>query len=78
MFPYPHLAFDTALVKLVVNTSEIIPPELAANKAVNVVYDNIDFGEDIKKQTYVPNSIITQQIRSENQDTPSRSIRNSA
>lgn len=61
------MAFDTALAQLVVNTSDIIPREFAANKAVNLVNDNIDFGEDIKKQTHVTNGIITQQIGSENQ-----------
>ncbi len=61
------MAFDTALAQLVVNTSDIIPREFASNEPVNLVYDNIDFGEDIKKQTHVTNGIITQQIRSENQ-----------
>ena len=44
------MAFDTALAQLVLNTSDIIPREFAANEAINLVYDNIDFGEDIKKQ----------------------------
>jgi hypothetical protein len=63
------MAFDTALAQLVINTSDIIPREFAANEAVNLVYDNIHFGEDIKKQMHVTNGIITQQIRSENQRT---------
>jgi hypothetical protein len=72
------MAFDTALAQLVVNTSDIIPREFVANEAVNLVYDNIDFGEDIKKQTHVTNGIITQQITSEGQDRASRLTRNSA
>lgn len=69
------MAFDTALAQLVVNTSDIIPREFAANEAVNLVYDNIDFGEDIKKQTHVTNGIITQQIRSENQRRSGQTIK---
>ena len=61
------MAFDTALAQLVVDTSDIIPREFPPNKPVNLVYDNIDFGEDIKKQTHVTNGIITQQVESENQ-----------
>jgi hypothetical protein len=63
------MAFDTALALLFVNTSDIIPREFVANEAVNLVYDNIDFGEDIREQTHVTNGIITQLIRSENQRT---------
>jgi hypothetical protein len=69
------MAFDTALAQLVVNTSDIIPREFVANEAVNLVYDNIDFGEDIKKQTHVTNGIITQQITSENQRRSGQSIK---
>ena len=69
------MAFDTALAQLVLNTSDIIPREFAANEAINLVYDNIDFGEDIKKQTHVTNGIITQQIRSENQRRSGQTIK---
>ena len=69
------MAFDTALAQLVVNTSDIIPREFVANEAVNLVYDNIDFGEDIKKQMHVTNGIITQQIRSDNQRRSGQSIK---
>ena len=61
------MSYDTAIAQLVVNTSDIIPREFVANEAINLVYDNIDFGEDIKKQTHVTNGIITQKITSENQ-----------
>ena len=54
--------FDNALTQLVVNTNKLI----IANKAVNLVYDSIDFGEDVKKQTHITNGIITQQIGSKN------------
>ena len=61
------MSYDTVIAQLVVNTSDIIPREFVANEAINLVYDNIDFGEDIKKQTHVTNGIITQKIKSENQ-----------
>ena len=69
------MAFDTALAQLVVNTSDIIPREFVANEAVNLVYDNIDFGEDIRKQTHVTNGIITQQITSANQRRSRQTIK---
>lgn len=53
------MSYDTAIAQLVVNTSDIIPREFVANEAINLVYDNIDFGEDVKKQTHVTNGIIT-------------------
>ena len=34
--------------------------EFVATEYVNLVYDNIDFGEEIDKQTHVTNGIITQ------------------
>ncbi|CAB3997648.1 Hypothetical predicted protein [Paramuricea clavata] len=49
--------------------------EFVAKEYVNLVYDNIDFGEEIAKQTHVTNGIITQivcdqkQISSSNQTT---------
>ena len=61
------MSYDTAIAQLVVNTSNIIPREFLANEAINLVYDNIDFGEDILLlQTHVTNGIITQKITSEN------------
>ena len=69
------MAFATALAQLVVDTSDIIPREFTPNKPVNLVYDNIDFGEDIKKQTHVTNGIITQQVESENQRMSGQTIK---
>lgn len=66
------MAFDTALAQLVVDTTNIIPRDFSANETVNLVFDNIDFGEDIKKQTHVTNGIITQKIKPESQDRPSQ------
>ena len=39
------------------------------------MYDNIDFGEDIKRQTHATNGIITQQITSANQKRSGQSIK---
>ncbi len=56
------MAYDSALAQTTINTSNIIPREFVANEYVNLVYDNIDFGEGIAKQTHVTNGIITQKI----------------
>jgi hypothetical protein len=63
------MAYDTAIAQLTIQTSNILPREFVANEATNLVYDNIDFGEDIKKQTHVTNGIITQKITSDGQST---------
>ena len=68
------MAFDTALAQLVVDTTNIIPPEFSANETISQVFDNIDFGEDIKKQTHVTNGIITQKIKSESQRKSGQTI----
>lgn len=62
------MAYDTALAQLSLNTSTVIPKGFVAERHVNVVYDNIDFGEEAKKQTHVTNGIIIQQITSQNND----------
>ncbi|XP_028408500.1 uncharacterized protein LOC114531056 [Dendronephthya gigantea] len=62
------MAYDTALAQLSLNRSNIIPKGFVAERHVNVVYDNIDFGEEAKKQTHVTNGIIIQQVTSENND----------
>ena len=69
------MSYDTAIAQLVIDTSDIIPREFIANEAINLVYDNIDFGEDIKKQTHVTNGIITQKITSENQNREPQKLR---
>ena len=69
------MSYDTAIAQLVIDTSDIIPREFIANEAINLVYDNIDFGEDIKKQTHVTNGIITQKITSENQKREAQKLR---
>ena len=66
------MAYDTALAQLTINTSDDIPREFVANEAINLVYDNIDFQEDIKEQTHVTNGIITQKITGENPSAPNR------
>ena len=58
------MAYDTALAQVNIDTSTIIPREFVPNEAVNLVFDNIDFGEEIKKQTHVTNGIITQKVTS--------------
>ncbi|CAB4021985.1 Hypothetical predicted protein [Paramuricea clavata] len=46
----------------------LIIDRFIAERYVNVVYDNIDFGEEAKKQTHVTNGIIIQQVTSQNND----------
>ena len=69
------MSYDTAIAQLVIDTTDIIPREFIASEAINLVYDNIDFGEDIKKQTHVTNGIITQKIRSENHSREAQTSR---
>ncbi len=66
------MAYDTALAQLSLNTSNVIPKGFIAERHVNVVYDNIDFGEEAGKQTHVTNGIIIQQVTSENNDDNNR------
>ena len=63
------MAYDTAIAKVNIDTSTIIPREFVPNEAVNLVFDNIEFGEEIKKQTHVTNGIITQKITSADEPT---------
>ena len=56
------MAYDSALAQLSMNTSSYLPKDFMKNEYVNLVYDNIDFGEEIGKQTHVTNGIITQVI----------------
>ena len=48
-------AYDTALAQLANNTSDIIPREFVPKELINLVHDNIDFQEEITKQTHVTN-----------------------
>ena len=52
-----------------------IPKEFVPKEAINLVYDNIDFQEDIKEQTHVTNGIITQKITNENPTSSNRTVR---
>jgi hypothetical protein len=54
------MAYDSAIAQATINISNIIPREFVAKEYVNLVYDNIDFGEVISKQTHVTNGIIIQ------------------
>ena len=53
------MAYDSAIAQLVIETSDIVPREFVSGQSINLVYDNIDFGEEVKKQTHVTNGIIT-------------------
>ena len=70
------MSYDTAITQLAIDTCDIIPQEFIVNEAINLVYDNIDFGEDIKKQTHVTNGIFTQKITSENQNREAQKLKN--
>ena len=61
------MAFDSALAQLTINTSNIIPRNFVAEEYINLVFDNIDFGEEISKQPHVTNGIITQKITIQNE-----------
>ena len=56
------IAYDSAIAQATIDTSNILPKEFVAKEHVNLVYDNIDFGEEIDKQTHVTNGIITQKV----------------
>ena len=62
------MTYDTVLAQLSLNASNVIPKGFIAEHHVNVVYDNIDFGEEAGKQTHVTNGIIIQEITSQNND----------
>ena len=67
------MAYDTALAQLTMNSSDDnIPREFVVKEAINLVYDNIDFQEDIKEQTHVTNGIITQKITGKNPSASNR------
>lgn len=51
------MAYESALAQLTINTSNIIPKDFVAGKHITLVYDNIDFQEDAKKQTHVTNGM---------------------
>ena len=59
------MAYDTAIAQFNIETSTIVCNKFVPNEAVNLIYDNIDFGKEIKKQTHLTNDIITQKIISE-------------
>ena len=61
------MAFDSALAQLTINTSNIIPRNFVAEEYIKLVFDNIDFGEEISKQTHVTNGITTQKITIQNE-----------
>ena len=54
------MAYDSAIAQATINTTNIIPREFVVKEYINLVYDNIDFGEEISKQTHVTNGIIVQ------------------
>ena len=56
------MAYDSALAQLRMNTSSYLSKDFVKNEYVNLVYDNIDFGEEIAKQTHVTSGIITQKV----------------
>ena len=68
------MAYDSALAQLNIETSDILPKEFIDNLAINLVFDNIDFGEEVKNQTHVTNGIITQKVA----DKPTMSKRQPA
>ena len=70
------MANDSAIVQLVIETSDIFPRGFVAGQSINLVYDNIDFGEEVKKQMHVTNGIITQKFSHSHQIMSERDIVN--
>ena len=63
------MAYDSAIAQSSIDLSNIIPRDFVPNECVNLIYDNIDFGEEITKQTHVTNGIITQKVKVQKQAT---------
>ena len=61
------MAYDSALAQKTINTSNEIPRNFVPEEYVNLVYDNIDFGEETVKQTHVTNGIITQKMTAQSE-----------
>ena len=59
------MSLDTALAQLAIDTATVVPREFVAGKFINLVFDNIDFGEEVAKQTHVTNGIIIQKLSEE-------------
>lgn len=68
-------AYDTALEQLTINTSDIIPREFVPKESINLVYDNIDFQEEITKQTHVTNGIMIQKVLRESNGLPEQAVK---
>ena len=68
-------ACDTVLTQLTIDTSDIIPREFVPKEPINLVYDNIDFQEEITKETHVTNGIIIQKIIQESNARPQQEIK---
>ena len=68
-------AYDTALAQLAINTSDIIPREFVPKESINLVYDNIDFQEEITQQTHVRNGIIIQKVLQESNSHPEQAVK---
>ena len=68
-------AYDTALAQLAINTSDTIPREFVPKESINLVYDNIDFQEEITKQTHVTNGIIIQKVLQESSSHPEQAVK---
>lgn len=43
------MAYDSSLAQLNIETSDILPKEFVESLAINLVFDNIDFGKEVKK-----------------------------
>ena len=63
-FFYNGIRFCTCTVNY--KHFEHYPKELCGRRIYHLVFDNIDFGKEISKQTHVTNGIITQKITIQN------------
>ena len=54
------MSYESAIAQLVINNSNVLPKEFLPGQHVNLVYDNIDFGEKSTTQKHATDEIIIQ------------------
>ena len=54
------MSYESDITQLVINNSNVLPKEFLPGQHINLVYDNIDFGEETTTQTHATNGIIIQ------------------
>lgn len=52
------MAYDSSLAQLNIETSDILPKEFVESLAINLVFDNIDFGKEVKKNRRMSQTVL--------------------